>query len=338
MGLPTVIDTWWEPSEAQVRAAKATGWIVGWSGYLSNGHDSVYHGWADATFRMIVANGMLSYGYCSGLSAPGVMAGRAKSLGITAILDVESTIRPDGAWVDPWLAASPGVGIYGSAGVMSAHGAHGHAGYQLGGYPGGDPGLAWPAQNARPNGPMAWQYTDLLFVPGVGTVDGSHFGSGWNIPAVTPPKEIPMSGCFRPGTNEYHWAVINDDKSVSHWYVVDVTNLALGAHTENLGGIAGGPADLTWNSAGDVCVVGVIGSDSKGVDRNVWSVASGKKWSGWTPSGTTTLQFIGAKGDPGAPGPPGLPGIAGTNGAPGAPGVTAPHAHNIPASATAPNS
>ena len=179
MGLPIVIDTWWEPSEAQVRAAKAAGYI-GWSGYLSNGNDRVYHGWADATFRMILANGMVSYGYCSGLAPAGQMAARARSLGIEALLDCEQSIRPDGSWVDGWLAASPGVGLYGADTVMNAHASHGHAGYQLGGYPGGDPGVAWPAQNVRPNGPMAWQFTDRITIPGVGVVDGSHFGVGWN--------------------------------------------------------------------------------------------------------------------------------------------------------------
>jgi hypothetical protein len=212
MALPTVIDSWWEPTDAQLAIAVAHG-IVGWSGYLKyNATDRIYHGWADATFERVLAHGLVAYGYCSGWAPAGWAAARARALGIKAMLDVESTVRPDGAWVDPWLTASPGVGIYAGGATLNAHRTHRHDGYQIGFYPGGaDPGIDWPTANARPNGPCAWQYTDKVFIAGIGTVDGSHFGVGWNQAAVAAnTRDIDMACIVNVSGGGGQWLLSGD--------------------------------------------------------------------------------------------------------------------------------
>lgn len=118
--------------------------------------------------------------------------------------------------------------------------------------------------------------------------------------APAPPQEIPMGGAFRPNTHEYHWAVVNADKSVSHWYVNDIGDLSKGGGHDDLHGVAGGPVlACVWSSDGALCVIDVVGADGAGIARIVWQ---GGKWGGWTPSNTTTKQFAGPKGDKGDPG------------------------------------
>lgn len=185
MTLPIVLDSWWEPSLQQVQQAKAAG-VVGWFGYFSQypGEDAIYHGWADPTFKMIQANGLVSGAYVSGWDDPGYCQSRATSLGVIAILDCETSIKAEPYngvyWVDTWLKAAPSIGLYSNtgSGVLENHVAHNHPCYVAAAYPGGsggysDPGTYWVGDVATPSTPYGWQYADTSQIPGF-NCDSSH--------------------------------------------------------------------------------------------------------------------------------------------------------------------
>lgn len=148
------------------------------------------------------------------------------------------------------------------------------------------------------------QYANGAVLAGIGVDYDRNTAADFGQWGTTPkPQEITMGGRYRPGTHaEYHWPVINADKSVSHWYVNDRTDLSKGGGHDDLGGVAGGPASLDWNPDGTICTIEVIGSDGSSIVFNDWH---GGKWGGWTPSNTKTLQIgvQGPKGDKGDPGP-----------------------------------
>jgi hypothetical protein len=195
------VDSWWEPTPAQIATAKAAG-VQAWMGYFSNGSDRIYHGWQDSTFQSILAAGLKTGAYCSQYADPGWVKSRAAALGIPAILDDESSIHADDANTDPWLATS-GAGLYGGSGVQAAHRSHGHPFYVAAYYPA--PAVVqtslWPSAIALPSParPTGWQYGGSWTEP-YGTVDVSNFDPAILsvIPPVippptpVPPKEDPM--------------------------------------------------------------------------------------------------------------------------------------------------
>ena len=70
-------------------------------------------------------------------------------------LDVETGIRPDGAWVQGWLDAA-GAGLYGLASVHHGRRAAFHV---VARYPGGDPAASWDSvAGPRPDAPCGWQW------------------------------------------------------------------------------------------------------------------------------------------------------------------------------------
>lgn len=76
------------------------------------------------------------------------------------------------SWVQPWLNAS-GFGQYGNAPVIAGVIA---SRYVVAAYPGGDPGLSWPAYLARPAGgaPCGWQFMGTHGFAGI-SVDSTHY-------------------------------------------------------------------------------------------------------------------------------------------------------------------
>ena len=183
-----VVDSWEEPTAAQVAAAKGAGYGA-WLGYFKeSATDRIYHGWQDSTFELVKAGGLLTGDYCSQLDDPTWVRNRAASLGIIAILDDESGIDPDNAGTDAWLAAA-GAHIYGGSGVQAAHRTHSHLGYVFSEYPaaGNPSGLNWPNGFAVPDPPrpMGWQYSDKGSVGGL-SVDLSVFDPA--IFGAAPPK------------------------------------------------------------------------------------------------------------------------------------------------------
>lgn len=170
-----VLDSDWEPSPAQVAKAKAEGWQA-WLGYLQTKSGVYLAGpWSDAAFAVVRSGGLLTGAYVSGWDDPVALKTKAAALGIPIILDVESGIRGDGLWVDPFLEAS-GAAIYGDIGVMTAHATHGHPAYIFAGYPGGPQAATWPTYGPvlDPARPTGWQYLGTT-QESFGVVDLSNF-------------------------------------------------------------------------------------------------------------------------------------------------------------------
>src|SRR5215472_13783959 len=92
--------------------------------------------------------------FCSGWDDPTALRTMAAAWNVRLCLDVESGIRGDGPWVQPWLDAS-GAGLYGVAGVHAGRRAAFHI---LARYPGFDPGVTWDGGVLRPPGPVGWQW------------------------------------------------------------------------------------------------------------------------------------------------------------------------------------
>src|ERR1022692_2574813 len=83
------VDSWQEPTAGQVASAKANG-IQVWAGYFKIGNDGIYHGWADATFKLVQAGGLHTLAFCSTRANPVALKARAATLGIVIVADVES--------------------------------------------------------------------------------------------------------------------------------------------------------------------------------------------------------------------------------------------------------
>ncbi len=157
------VDSWQEPTAAQIATAKANGISV-WAGYFKIGNDGIYHGWTDATFRLVQAGGLHTLAFCSTRADPAALKARAAALGIVIVADVESSVNGgDGPTVDPWLAAS-GAHLYGGGprgdGTIPRHLPHGHTAYMVADYeqrPGWGT-ASWPIGDPKPNAPVAWQY------------------------------------------------------------------------------------------------------------------------------------------------------------------------------------
>jgi hypothetical protein len=165
------------PTAAQVAAARAAG-VQAWLGYIAEKpNDDIADPWPASAFAAVRASGLLTGAYCSGLDDPGWVKAAAAALGIVAILDDETSVRGDGPWVDPWLAAS-GTGLYGGSAVQTAHQSHGHPFYIAALYP--QPAVTqtalWPASFAVPSParPLGWQYGGDWTMP-YGNVDVCNF-------------------------------------------------------------------------------------------------------------------------------------------------------------------
>jgi len=78
----------------------------------------------------------------------------AAQWGVFLCLDVESSIRGDGDWVQGWLNTS-GAGLYGNAPVFNGRTAQF---FVLAAYPGYDPKSTW--NGPHPGVPTGWQFAD----------------------------------------------------------------------------------------------------------------------------------------------------------------------------------
>jgi hypothetical protein len=143
------------PTAALVAAFKSQG-VAMWSGYLATrGGVQLASPWTQADFNLAKQLPAQPIAYCSGWDDPGACKALAAAWGVRLCLDVESSIRADGSWVQGWLDAS-GAGLYGNAPVHPNRRAPFHI---LAAYPGGgNPGATWAAQYPRPAGPVGWQW------------------------------------------------------------------------------------------------------------------------------------------------------------------------------------
>lgn len=212
-----VLDSDWEPSAAQVAAAKSAGWQA-WLGYLQTKPGVYLAGpWSDAAFGVVRAGGLLTGAYVSGWDDPTALRAKAAALGITIILDVESGIRGDGLWVDPFLAAS-GAAIYGDIAVMTAHATHGHPAYVFAGYPGGPQSATWPSYGPvlDPARPTGWQYQGTTQEP-FGAVDLSNFDQ-----AALQPQEGEDVSVLQLGVDEL--AFVSGLPATAMWAAVSASD------------------------------------------------------------------------------------------------------------------
>jgi len=211
--------------------------------------------------------GLTPLAYVSGWDDPVAVKAQAAEWGVRICLDVESSIRGDGPWVQQWLDAS-GAGLYGNAPVFPGRRA---PFFVLAAYPGADPGRTWPGP--PPGVPHGWQWKGSHIEFG-GGVDRGWFDDWF----VGQEEVTEMGGCFRPNSHELHWTVVNEDRSVTHCFLDLDKGDANNVSSENLGGVAGGESSVSWSPDGQICVVSVIGSDQATVCHKVWR--SGK-WGGW---------------------------------------------------------
>lgn len=161
MTLILVADSATPPKVAQLKAAKAAG-VQGWNGYLASGpNEDILEPWTEADFELVLSVLRYTMGYVSGLDDPAWLKATAKAWGIPISLDDENGVRGDGAWTDPFLAAS-GAGLYGGSAVQKAHLTHAHPFYVFSEYPAsGNPSQGnWPPGFAAPPQRKGWQYSD----------------------------------------------------------------------------------------------------------------------------------------------------------------------------------
>jgi len=114
------------------------------------------------------------------------MRGLANQWGVRGCLDVESGIRGDGSWVQPWLDAS-GFGVYHEEYAYPGYTAPFHV---MADYVASDPSASWPASLQRPAGPVGWQWKSNV-VAYDAHVDLCYFDSGiWAAPDPPPPPPL----------------------------------------------------------------------------------------------------------------------------------------------------
>src|SRR5262245_38261435 len=138
------LDSATPPTRDQALAARASG-VRGWWGYLATVNQdgsgfNLLRIWTEAEFAVVLqVYGPMPIAFCSGWDDPLGCRSLADLWGVRLCLDVESGIRGDGPWVQPWLDAS-GAGLYG---VCSVHGGRRAAFHVLAWYPGGEPVATW---------------------------------------------------------------------------------------------------------------------------------------------------------------------------------------------------
>lgn len=160
------LDSATPPSALQVVAAGSAG-IGIWSGYLSEipQKDGLYRPWAPAEFTVVKALNPHPIAFTSGWDDPAAAQRDADSQGLRLCLDVERLIRDNGPWVQGWLDAAPGAGLYGTSAIHVGRRAAFHIAAW---YPGYDPKTEWPPNWARPTTPCGWQWQNTHTEFGVG--------------------------------------------------------------------------------------------------------------------------------------------------------------------------
>lgn len=204
------IDSWWEPTDQQIAAAKAQGYGA-WLGYFKqpppDNNDGIFNGWSDDAFRRVLAGGIDTAAFVSSRQDAAWVKARAAALGIVTILDCEPSVLGN-AWSnaaaqDAWLAQS-GSGIYGSGprygatNVVAQHRDHGHPCLVVSDYESipGAGAQSWP-NDPLPAAPTVtgWQYAGSVTLS-FGTVDLSIFDPALlavaPVPPPPPPEEVEM--------------------------------------------------------------------------------------------------------------------------------------------------
>jgi hypothetical protein len=191
----TGVDSSTAPTREQARAGFAAGHRL-WGGYLVTATDdevlaaranerglfNLLGPWTTAEFAVVRAAGLRALAYCSGLDDPAGLAAKARDLGLVALLDDETAIRPDGPWADAWLQTS-GFGLYGLLGIQDQHAAP----YRIAAlYPGTPQTATWPVGAPVPAVPHGWQWQGTHIDPATGATVDSLALDDWFAPGPLP--------------------------------------------------------------------------------------------------------------------------------------------------------
>lgn len=197
----SALDSAYAPTQSQAQQARAAG--VGlWNGYLASKPGvGLLNAWSEVDFGVSAGVfGAAPVGFCSGWDDPGAVRMLGAAWGVRPCLDLESGIRDDGPWVDPWLQAS-GAGLYGLLAV------HYHAApfRIVAGYPtSGDPVATWPlSKGTPPTEPHGWQWAGTHVEYGV--VVDSEWLDDWFAAA---PAEDDMKGFIVIGPGGAQFAIL----------------------------------------------------------------------------------------------------------------------------------
>lgn len=176
------LDSSFPPSPATALQAKAGG-IALWSGYISSApydgqsHFGLYHPWPREGFEYARLCGATPIAFCSGWDAPGTLKTLAAAWNVRLCLDIESGIRPDGPWKQPFLDALRD-DARGSGGVYGNDGCHVNCRapfHVRAAYPGsGDVQATWGGPVPRPSVPCGWQWAGTHTEFGVGVDRGDY--------------------------------------------------------------------------------------------------------------------------------------------------------------------
>lgn len=186
---PGVDSSFARPNLQTIQAAVAAG-VRNWSGYLTTRPGvNIAAPWPASDFDITRQAGSMPIAYCSGWDDPTAVKEAAAAAGVRACLDVESGIRGDGPWVQPWLDES-GAGLYGNPSVHAGRTAAFHI---LADYLTYDPHSTWPAWLHRPAAPCGWQWRGTHVEFGLG-VDSTWLDD-WFLTGISPvPAPVPAPG------------------------------------------------------------------------------------------------------------------------------------------------
>lgn len=201
------------PDPGTAAAARAAGVRV-WGGYIATRAGvGLAAPWSQADFDVVRNAGLTPIGFCSGRDDPVAIRDLARAWGVLPCLDVESGIREDGPWVQPWLDAS-GAGLYGNTVVHRGRSAPFYVVAWYGVQPPActDPGLTWPWWEAAPAAPHGWQFCGTHIEFGL-SVDRGWYDD-WFAGALSGGQvgEVPVTGSeklafVRLGYNAFLWRV-----------------------------------------------------------------------------------------------------------------------------------
>lgn len=335
------------PNVGQMLAGQGAGYRV-WGGYLVSSSDAdvlaaraagrgmfnLLRPWTAAELVSVRSAGYTVLGFCSGFDDPTALGAKARSLGVVGLLDHESEIRPEGAWADPWLAAS-GFGLYGVHAIQNAHAAP----YRiLALYPGFDPGATW--DGPPPSVPHGWQWQGTHVDPVTGITVDSMWLDPFFAPGALPSGDSKTMSAFAfNGTDHVFELSTSGDilwSRTTGGAGGDVHRqfVTIGGSGPRPDGSAAMPVvEHNERVSADGATIIVRAKYANGSILQAWLTPDGPwpqaiNW--FVPDSAGPFGIQGVPGPVGPPGPPGQEGPEGPVGPNGADTVLRTALHNLP--------